>query len=145
MGQNQMVMTKMGQRGMVFWAEIWRLRGACCVKSWGMVTSRRKSKFKDPETELVLASLRTKDMIGVWYLGRKVAGVAVKTARQCLILKTSEDKHFILYVIGCWEDFNHRINRIRYYISPKDLLSTSRLGAWIQWKPKLLVLSSNSH
>lgn len=63
--------------------------------------SRRKSKFKDPETELVLASLRTKDMIRVWYLGRRVAGVAIKTARQCLILKTSEDEHFILYVIGC--------------------------------------------
>ena len=63
--------------------------------------SRRKSKFKGPETELVLASLRTKDMTGVWYLGRKVAGGALKTAKQYLILKMSEDKHFILYVMGC--------------------------------------------
>lgn len=29
-------------------------------------------------------------------------------------------------------------------ISPKDILSTSSPGAWIQWKIKLLFLSSNS-
>ena len=51
----------------VFSAEIWKLRRSLLCEILGNGDeSRRKNKFKGPETELVLASLRTKDVMGVW-------------------------------------------------------------------------------
>ena len=37
------------------------------MKSWGMVMgAEERASSKVPETELVLASLRTQDVMGVW-------------------------------------------------------------------------------